>query len=80
MAQVHLEVLVEPFRENEPGPHVHAALTALRNAGLTPEMGPFATTADGDADLVASALGEVVRAAVDAGASSLQFRVVVHDG
>lgn len=80
MAQLHLEILVEPFRENEPGPHVQAVLSALEDAGLHPDMGPFATTVDGDADAVTGAIAELIRSSVGAGASALQLRVEVLDG
>lgn len=80
MAQLHLEVLVEPFKENEPGPHVQAVVATLEAAGLEPDMGPFATTADGDQDRIADAIARLIRAGVDAGASAMQFRVEVRDG
>lgn len=79
MAQLHLEVLVEPFRENEPGPHVHAVLDALEQAGLEPDMGPFATTVSGSRDAIADAVAALVRAGVGAGASALQLRIEVTD-
>ena len=80
MAHLHLEILVEPFRENEPGPHVQAVLSALEEAGLQPDMGPFATTVDGDGDVVTGAIAALIRSSVDAGASALQLRVEVRDG
>ena len=48
MTTGRLEILVEPFRENDPGPHVAAALAAVRAADLEYDMGPFSTTVDGD--------------------------------
>lgn len=75
MAQVRLEVLVEPVRENDPGEHVLSALRVLEGHGLTVEMGPFASTVEGDLATVASAVGEMIASSVDAGASALQFRV-----
>ena len=79
MAQLHLEVLVEPFRENEPGPHVQAVVSALEHAGLRPDMGPFATTVDGDEDAVTGAIASLIRASVAAGATAVQLRVEVRD-
>lgn len=75
MAGARLEVLVEPFRENDPGPHVTAAIDALNSAGLQPDMGPFATTAEGDLKAVAAAVGTMLQAAFDNGATSVQLRV-----
>jgi uncharacterized protein YqgV (UPF0045/DUF77 family) len=70
-----LEVLVEPFRENDPGPHVIGAIEALEAAGLTVDMGPFATTADGDLDQLINAAATLLRASFDAGADALQLRI-----
>ncbi|MFT4658958.1 MAG: hypothetical protein ACI8V4_003154, partial [Ilumatobacter sp.] len=42
---------------------------------LTPDMGPFATTADGDLDEVLAAIGALLRASFDAGATAIQLRV-----
>ncbi len=77
MAVVRLETLVEPFKENQPGPHVQAVLDSLTSAGLEPDMGPFATTADGDVDVVAGAVADAIRAAVREGATAVQFRIEV---
>lgn len=75
MSSTHLEVLVEPFKESAPGPHVSAAVDALTSSGLTPDMGPFATTADGDLDQVLAAVTALLRASFDAGATAIQLRV-----
>ncbi len=75
MADAHLEVLVEPFRENDPGPHVAAVLDAATAAGLTADMGPFATTIDGDIDLLAGAVADMIRAGFAEGATALQLRI-----
>ncbi|BAN00475.1 thiamine-binding protein [Ilumatobacter coccineus] len=75
MSNARLEVLVEPFKENEPGPHVDAAVAAIEAAGLTADMGPFATTAEGDVDAVVAAASTLLRASLDAGATAIQFRL-----
>lgn len=77
---LHLEILVEPFRENEPGPHVQAALGAIEQAGLHPDMGPFATIVEGDAKSVVEAIPTLIYSSIDAGASALQLRVEVTNG
>ncbi len=69
------EVLVEPFRENEPGPHVIAAIEVLDAAGLSPDMGPFATETHGDLDLTIDAIARLLRASFDAGADAVQVRI-----
>ena len=75
MTGARLEVLVEPFRENDPGPHVVAAVQALTDAGLGPDMGPFATTGEGDLDVVISTVSNMLRAAFENGATSVQLRI-----
>lgn len=80
MTAVRLEILVEPFKENEPGPHVHAVLSALEQAGIETDMGPFSTTAVADIDVVVEALGAVIRSGMGAGATAVQLRVEATDG
>jgi len=75
MTRVQIEVLVEPFKENDPGPHVMAAVGAMRAAGLDADMGPFATTAEGDLDVIIAATTELLRQSFEAGADSVQVRV-----
>lgn len=75
MSNVRIEVLVEPFKESEPGPHVAAAVDALNAAGLDPEMGPFATTAEGELDDVLAAATALLKDGFGAGASAIQLRV-----
>ena len=75
MTRVRIEVLVEPFKENDPGPHVMAAVEAMQTAGLDADMGPFATTAEGDLDAIIAATTELLRQSFDAGADSVQVRV-----
>jgi uncharacterized protein YqgV (UPF0045/DUF77 family) len=73
---VTAEFLVEPFVEGSPGPHVTAAVTAVERHGLVPVVGPFGTTVEGPADVLADALRDVVAAAMAAGASRVQVQVV----
>lgn len=75
MTRVHIEVLVEPFKENDPGRHVMAAVEAMTAAGLETDMGPFATTADGDLDTVIAATADLLRQSFDAGAAAVQVRL-----
>lgn len=70
-----LEVLVEPFKENDPGPHVRAAIEAIDASGLTSDMGPFATTADGDLEQAIAAATALIRSSFEAGADAVQLRI-----
>lgn len=75
MPGARLEVLVEPFRENDPGRHVTAAIDVLSAAGLDPDMGPFATTVDGEVGELSAAVADLLSAAFANGATSVQLRV-----
>jgi uncharacterized protein YqgV (UPF0045/DUF77 family) len=75
MSDVRLEILVEPFKENDPGPHVTAVVEAAQGSGLQVDMGPFATTVSGDLDAVITASSTMMRAGFEAGATAIQLRV-----
>ncbi len=75
MANAHLEVFVEPFRENDPGPHVTAVIEAATAAGLDPDMGPFATEIEGDIAVLTDAIAEMIRAGFSKGATAMQLRI-----
>ena len=70
-----LELLVEPFKENAPGPHVTAVLEAIDGHGFAVDMGPFSTIVDGNLDALTSILPEIMTAGFDAGATSIQARL-----
>ncbi len=72
---VNLELLVEPFQEGRPGPHVVAAIESLEAAGLEVELGPFASTSTGDVAVVAAAIGAMVTASMGAGASRIILQI-----
>ena len=70
-----LEFLVEPFVEGRPGPHVAAAIDAVRARDLEPTMGAFSTHVAGSIDDLAAAVAELITAAMHNGATRLQFQV-----
>jgi uncharacterized protein YqgV (UPF0045/DUF77 family) len=75
MGRLRVEFTVEPFVEATPGPHVTAAVDGVRSSGLEPEMGPFSTVAEGDADQVAEAVRHLVAAATASGATRLNIQI-----
>ncbi len=77
MPLARLEVLVEPFKENQPGPHVHAVVESLDTSGLAPDMGPFATSAEADLDAILAALAPALAAGFSQGATAIQIRLEV---
>lgn len=75
MVDVRMEILVEPFRENDPGPHVTAVVDAARATGLDVDMGPFATTVSGELAEVIAASSAMMSAGFEAGATAIQLRL-----
>lgn len=75
MAKVAAEFLIEPFVEGEPGDHVTIGVEAFERRGLSVELGPFASVAEGDIDAVADAVSDMVRSSLRAGATSVRVHV-----
>ena len=69
-----IEFLVEPFVAGSPGPHVDAAIDALAAHGIEAEVGPFASSATGDPKVLATAIADLTRDALAAGATRLRIR------
>jgi uncharacterized protein YqgV (UPF0045/DUF77 family) len=76
---LELEFTVEPFEPGAPGPHVEAAEAAARRSAGTVTVGPFGTTLSGPNDAVLQAVGAIVRAAVEAGATRITLQVSADD-
>jgi uncharacterized protein YqgV (UPF0045/DUF77 family) len=73
--RLRIEFTVEPFVEGAPGPYVHTAVEAARAQGLDVEFGPFGTVAEGDESLALAAVGPIVQAAIEAGASRVSLQI-----
>jgi uncharacterized protein YqgV (UPF0045/DUF77 family) len=71
------EFTVEPFVEGDPGPHVTAAIDAVRDSGLVPDMGPFGTSVTGEVDHVVDAVAAAIRAAAASGAERVSVQVTL---
>ena len=69
MAECRAEFLVEPFTEGLLGPHVEAAIGAVKRHDVTSEVGAFGTTVEGTFGDVMAAIDSVVEAAMGAGAT-----------
>ena len=68
--EVRAEFTVYPFLAGEDPPtYVHAAIDALRSAGLKVEVGLLGQVVTGEAALVLEALRQAQAAAMDAGAT-----------
>jgi uncharacterized protein YqgV (UPF0045/DUF77 family) len=73
--RLRIEFTVEPFVEGAPEPYVHTAVETARAHGLEVEFGPFGTVAEGDANLALAAVGPIVQAAIEAGASRVSIQI-----
>lgn len=69
------EFMIEPFEEDAPGPHVIAAVEAVRSLGFDPEMGPFGTSIHGDPARVIAALQAMLETAHQAGATRVSLQI-----
>ena len=72
---LRIEFTVEPFTDGEPGPHVHAAVSAARGLGVDVDFGPFGSSVEGDDEDVLAAADAVTRAAIGAGASRVSMQI-----
>lgn len=75
MESCSAEFLVEPFEVGNPGPHVIAAVEAVKALGFEPVVGPFGTTIEGDAERVIEAVKKLLDAATAAGASRVSLQI-----
>ena len=75
MGNCTAEFLIEPFEVGRPGPHVTAAIDAVRQLGFEPIVGPFGTTIEGDSDRVIAAVKSLLDAATSAGASRVSLQI-----
>jgi uncharacterized protein YqgV (UPF0045/DUF77 family) len=78
--KVHVEFTVEPFREGQLGPHVDAALNALRSEGFEADVGPFGSAVEGEAGPVLEAVARAAAASFDAGASGITMTARTEGG
>jgi uncharacterized protein YqgV (UPF0045/DUF77 family) len=72
-----LEVVftVEPFVVGEPGPHVLAAVDAVREQGIDVEFGPFGSSFAAAQDQIGSLVGRLLDAAYANGATHVSVHV-----
>ena len=77
MARCRAEFTVEPFEEGHLGPHVAAAIAAAERAGLTPDIGPFGTSIEGDVTEVLGSVEALVNDSLDAGATRVSVQLTV---
>ncbi|HET6697523.1 MAG TPA: thiamine-binding protein [Nocardioidaceae bacterium] len=78
--RLEAEFTTEPFEgEGEPPEHARLALAVAERAGLECDFGPLGTSVAGDADVLLPALGAVMAAAFEHGATRLTLQVARPD-
>ncbi len=75
MPKYRAEFMVEPFIEGSLGPPVLSAIDAVTEHGFEPQVGAFGTTISGESDDVIKALGDMLHAAMDAGATRVTVQI-----
>ncbi|MER5738425.1 MULTISPECIES: hypothetical protein [unclassified Streptomyces] len=81
--RLRVEFTTEPFDLDEAPAHAVVAREVIQSAELDAvDVGPFGNTAEGGADAVLTAVDELLRKALDAGATrvSLQVNVIGEGG
>lgn len=71
----YVEFTVEPFVEGRPGPHVTAAIDAVRRREIEVEVGPFGSSCTVDLADVGALVGAISDAAFANGASHVSVHV-----
>jgi uncharacterized protein YqgV (UPF0045/DUF77 family) len=78
MVRLRLEFTTEPFDLDELPRHALVAREVVRSADLDAvDVGPFGNTAEGSADQVMAAVGDLLRSTLGAGATRVSFQVNV---
>jgi uncharacterized protein YqgV (UPF0045/DUF77 family) len=73
-----VEFTTEPFDLDEAPPHALVAREVIRDAGLdSVDVGPFGNSAQGDAEAVLNAVGELLARTLGAGATRITLQVNV---
>ncbi len=75
MSHYRAEFMVEPFVEGSLGPPVRAAIESVTARGFEPQVGAFGTTITGEASDVIEALGDMLNAAMEAGATRVTVQI-----
>jgi hypothetical protein len=75
MPIARVEFTIEPFEVGAPGPHVSAAAAAAEDHGGPVEVGPFATSVAVPEAAVPALVHDVVRAALDNGATRIALQI-----
>lgn len=75
MTRVRVEFTVEPFVDSSPGAHVRAAWQAVEAHGCELVQGPFSSETSVALADAPTVMGDILRAAMAAGATHVSFQV-----
>lgn len=75
MEEQELEFTIEPFVEGQPGPHVRAAVAAVKALGVAVEFGPFGSSCDASGDTMPAVVAAIVQQAFANGATHVSMHV-----
>ncbi len=70
-----VEFTIEPFVDGHPGEHVRAAWRAVEAHGLELQEGPFGSSVVARVDQLDAMVGDLLRAAMFAGAERISVQV-----
>jgi uncharacterized protein YqgV (UPF0045/DUF77 family) len=77
--RLKVEFTTEPFQLDGFPPHAVAARHVVDEAGLTVDVGPFGTSAEGSTEAALTAVDRLVRDSLAAGATRISVQVSVVD-
>lgn len=75
LAVAYVEFTIEPFVEGRPGPHVTAAIDAVRHREVEVEIGPFGSSCVVDEDGAGALVAAITDAALANGATHVSVHV-----
>jgi len=75
----YVEFTIEPFVEGHPGPHVTAAIEAVRARDVDVDIGPFGSACTVDLGAVGALVGSFTDAALAHGATHVSIHVALDD-
>lgn len=75
----YVEFTIEPFVEGLPGPHVIAAIDAIRSRDVDVEIGPFGSSCSVEPGEVGALVGSFTDAALANGATHVSVHVALDD-
>lgn len=77
--RLKVEFTTEPFELDGFPDHAKAARRAVDEAGLTVDVGPFGTSAEGEATVALAAVDRLIRSTLASGATRISLQISTLD-